>query len=158
MKRRILTQVISAALLLVVMGSVARSDSPPPTAISLGVSSGKSVKLLTNALTTVAVTADQVVQTYTVTAGKTLYLQGFEIASVLSAFAVAVTDFGSCSLESPAGTKLWTQEIVGPGQGLRSDIFAEPIPVQAGVVVRLVCTPTTAASRVWRANFFAYEK
>jgi hypothetical protein len=111
-------------------------------------------------LVTTATTADQVILTYTVTAGKTFYMQYFTFTARLTTFAATATLFGTLSLESPAGTKLFTTDIFHAGSfgGPEELGFSEPIPIAAGVVVRIVCTPATTTSYTWKANFGGYEK
>jgi hypothetical protein len=48
-----------------------------------------------------------------------------------------------------AGTGVTTPETV---------TFAEPIPIAAGTVIRVVCTPAAATAMTWRANLGGYEK
>lgn len=127
-------------------------------AVSLGNSTGKSIVLSPGTLTSTANTADQVVVTYTVTAGKTFYLQDWDVYVQRSTFNTTVADYGNCSLESPAGAKLWTQELSGAGFASWDKHIAEPAPIASGTVVRIVCTPNAATSTLWRANLIGYEK
>lgn len=128
--------------------------------VSLGNSTGKTVVMKTGTLTTTAVTADQVVLTYTVTAGKTFYLQYIQLQVRLTTFAATATNFGDSSLESPAATKLYTQMNAHAGTPNDSTpiIFDEPQPFAAGTVIRIVCTPAAVTSFTWRANLGGYEK
>lgn len=127
---------------------------------SLGNSAGKTLVMKTGTLVTTAATADQVILTYTVTAGKTFYIEYFDISCRLTTFAATATNFGNASLESPASTKLYTQIIAGTGVVTTpvGPTLAEPIPISAGVVIRVVCTPSTVTSFTWTANFGGYEK
>jgi hypothetical protein len=131
-----------------------------PWVASLGNSTGKTVKMLTGTLTTTAVTANQVVLTYTVTAGKTFYLQYVKNSSQ---FTVTPGNgnpiaLGTISLESPALTKLYS--VLAMYATDQTDLvqFAEPIPFAAGTVIRLVVTPASATSMLWVGNFGGYEK
>jgi hypothetical protein len=128
-------------------------------AVQLGTATGKTNVLKTGALTTTAVTADQVILTYTVTTGKTFYLQYFQVEARLTTFAATTTLFGTFSLEIVAGTKVFTLDIANAGvitpQGVT---FTEPIPIPAGTVVRLVCTPAATTSFAWKGAFGGYEK
>lgn len=128
--------------------------------VSMGNSIGKTNVLKTATLTTTAVTADQVVLTYTVTAGKTFYLEYIHASAKLtnlpgSANPIAL---GILSLESPAGTKLWTAPFIGPPFDSDRLPFGEPIPFAAGTVIRMVTTPAAATSTQWFGNFGGYEK
>jgi hypothetical protein len=115
----------------------------------------------TGTITTTATTADQVVLTYTVTSGKTFYLQYLVMYGRLTVLAATATILGAISLETPSGTKCITFDDVNP---TTSELefnpigFSEPIPIAAGTVVRVVVTPAAATSMLWRANFGGYEK
>ena len=134
-------------------------NSDGSTNHSLG-NTAKTNVLKTGTLTTTAVTADQVVLTYTVTAGKTFYLQYVRFDTRLTTLPGNNNpiDMGSISLETPSGTKVITHEMIHPNYVLPPLELAEPIPIAAGVVIRVVCTPAAATSTIWRANFGGYEK
>lgn len=152
------TQPTSLAVLPALTVAAASSTSPIGS-VSLGTTLGKTNVMQTGTLVTTAVTADQVVKTYTVTAGKTLFLLYVSVNGRLTTFAATATNFGECSLESPAGTKLLTTMLAGSGIGDRDYLpFNEGVPIAAGTVVRLVCTPTAVTSMTWRGNFGGYEK
>lgn len=140
-----------------VIGTVNQGTSP--WVISLGNSTGKTNVLKTGTLATSAATADQVILTYTVTSGKTFYLEYFDIVARLTTFAATATNFGNVSLESPAGTKLYTSNVFHAGDmDPRGVFFSEPIPIAAGVVIRIVCTPSTVTAMTWTGNMGGYEK
>jgi len=127
--------------------------------VSLGNSLNKSKVLVTGNLVTTAVTADQVILTYTVTAGKTLYLEYLTMDCRLTTFAATATWFGAASLENPGGTKLITRDLSGTGAVMIETVmFPEPIPIPAGTVIRVVCTPGAATSYTWKANFGGFER
>jgi hypothetical protein len=111
----------------------------------------------TGSLVTTAVTANQVILTYTVTTGKTLYLQYLKIDTRLTTFAATATNFGFASLESPAGTKLITQMQSGAGITLHPPYTFDNIPIPSGTVIRVVCTPAATTSYTWQVNFGGYE-
>lgn len=120
---------------------------------------GKTAALKLGTLATTAITADQVILTYTVTAGKTFYLQYADFLARLTTYAATATLFGTVSIESPAGTKLYTTELFNAGSGVPSSIgFSEPIPIAAGVVIRVVCTPAATTAMTWRVNFGGFER
>jgi hypothetical protein len=106
---------------------------------------------------TTAVTADQEILTYTVTTGKTLYLQYLKIDTRLTTFAVTATNFGLASLENPSGTKLITQMQSGAGITLIPLYIFNDIPIPSGTVIRVVCTPSAVTSYTWQANIGGYE-
>jgi hypothetical protein len=128
--------------------------------VSLGNSTGKAVVAKTGSLATTSASADQVILTYTVTSGKTFYLEYFEVEARLTSFATTATFFGTASLENPSGTKLITEMCAGAGitQNQPGFVFAEPLPIAAGTVIRVVCTPSSTTGYTWQANFGGYEK
>jgi hypothetical protein len=147
--------------------SIAAMPSTPVTGtffqavqpVSLGNATGKTNVGKPGTLATSATTADQVVVTYTVTAGKTFYVEWFSCNSRLTTFAATATLFGTCSLETPAGTKLITDTLAGPGIGDRDVYqFSEPLPIAAGAVIRVVTTPAAVTAMTWVGNIGGYEK
>jgi hypothetical protein len=110
----------------------------------------------TGTLTTTAITADQVVLTYTVTAGTTFYLTHLDINTHLTVFANNIF-LGAASLESPAGTKLITTTFTVPNPTTYTLSVGTPIPIPSGTVIRVVCTPATTTSTVWITNLGGYE-
>lgn len=127
--------------------------------VSLGNATGKTSVMVTASKVTTATTADQVILTYTVTAGKTFYLQYLDIDARLTTFATTATYFGLASLESPSGTKLISQMKAGAGITVDPHYeFPEPVPVAAGTAIRVVTTPSAVTSYTWQASFGGYEK
>lgn len=125
------------------------------------ISAGGTNVLKTGTITTTAVTADQVVLTYTVTALKTFYLTYIVMYGRLTVLAATATILGAISLETPSGTKVLTLDDVNPTTSeleFNPIVLPIPIPIAAGVVVRVVVTPAAATSMLWRANFGGYEK
>lgn len=127
----------------------------------LQVPTGGSNVLKTGSLVTTAVTADQIVLTYTVTALKTFYLNYLVMYGRLTTPAATASVLGAISLETPSGTKVITFDDINP---TTSEVefnpveFPQPIPIAAGVVIRVVVTPAATTSMTWRANFGGYEK
>jgi hypothetical protein len=129
---------------------------------SLGTTLNKTQVQKTGTLVTTATTVDQVILTYTVTAGKTLYLTYLEIigAQTTPTGGTNVV-LGTISLETPSGTKVLQKRCVGGGGVLPDGLifaFGEPLFIAAGVVVRAVVTPAATSSFTWTANFGGYEK
>jgi hypothetical protein len=127
--------------------------------VSLG-NTAKTKVLKTGTLVTTAVTADQVVLTYTVTAGKTFFLEYVVVGATLTVVPgnsnpIAIGNF---SLETPAGTKGFTDAFVYPRTISQRLQIGEPIPIAAGTVIRVVCTPAAVTSTTWIANFGGYER
>jgi hypothetical protein len=135
-------------------------QSDGSTKVSLGNTAGKTNVFKDGTLVTTAVTADQVVLTYTVTTGKTLYLQYVVIAGYLTAQPgnSNPVDLGEMDLQSPAGTDIISFEQMHPKQSDVALSFGEPIPIASATVIRVVVTPVTATSVTWIANFGGYER
>jgi hypothetical protein len=117
--------------------------------------------LKTGSLVTTAVTVDQVVLTYTVTAGKTFYVKYIDMSGAQTTPAGGTsTILGTISMETPSGTKTITRRFIGGG-GVPTDHvtipFDDSIPVAGGVVIRVVVTPSSTTSMTWIANFGGYE-
>lgn len=127
--------------------------------VTLGNTQGKAVIGKPGTLASTTTTVDQVIVTYTVTANKTFYLQYFDVTARLTTYAATATNFGDCSLESPAGTKLYTMMVTTTGQSLPvAAEFAEPIPIASATVVRIVCTPSAVTAFNFRGNLVGYER
>lgn len=143
------------------LAAQAAISNNPVGSVSMGNSLGKAWAGATGNLVTTAVTADQVIVTYTVTAGKTFYLQGALITARLTTFAATATLFGACSIETPAATKKITLDAAGSGI-VAPPIWigwgGEPQPIAAGTVIRVVCTPGAVTSYTWKAALYGYEK
>ena len=135
-------------------------NSSQPITVSLGSLAGKTNVFQTGSLVTTATTADQVIKTYTVTSGKTLFVNHIDVTARLTTYAATATNFGPASLESPAGTKLVTALIANAGviNPPYAINFAEPVPIPSGTVIRIVCTPATTTSYTWQANINGYER
>jgi len=136
---------------------IASDQSTLKVAVQLVVGATNIFKTAT--FTTTATTADQVVLTYTVTAGKTFFLEYLALNSWLTSLPGNGNpiDLGSMSLESPSGTKIMTLEFFHPPQPAQITTFNTPIPITAGTVIRVVTTPKSATSTDWQANFGGYE-
>lgn len=127
---------------------------------SLGNTTGKTNVLTTGSVVTTTTTANQVVLTYTVTALKTFYLEYVTFQAYRTTLPGNVNPLllGTISLETPSGTKVITFDLFHMMINPNVVQFTEPIPIAAGVVVRVVVTPSAVTSTTWRANFGGYEK
>lgn len=126
--------------------------------ITQGNSTGKTTQILNGSLVTTAVTANQVILTHTVTAGKTFYLQEFDCNVFTTAHTTTAAAYGICSLQI-GGTTVWSSYLSGPGSAqTQTVIYSEPIPVSAGTVIQWVTTPVNTTSYTWNSNFGGYEK
>lgn len=130
-------------------------------AVQLGSSTGKTNILKTGSITTTAVTADQVVLTYTVTGGKTFYVEYVCFNVRLTTLSATASILGTESLETPSGTKVYTDTYTNPTTSHIEPncvYFGEPIAVAAAAVIRCVTTPAATTSMLWLCNFGGYEK
>jgi hypothetical protein len=114
----------------------------------------------TGTLVTTATTADQVILTYTVTVGKTFYLQYLSLQGGVTALSATASILGVISLERPSGTKVFTHRITNPTISLPIPLISAQgeIPIPAGTVIRVVVTPSAITSMTWYANFGGYEQ
>jgi hypothetical protein len=107
----------------------------------------------TGTLASSAVTADQVILTYTVPAGQPFWLGLIEANVRLTTFATTATNFGTCSFQQN-GVKRGTFMMAGPGV-LNSPLYLElpePLPFQAGDILTVVCTPSAVTAFTWEAT------
>jgi len=102
--------------------------------------------------------ADQVVTTVQV-ANKSFHVVHWDVSARLTTYAATATNFGECSLESPAGTKLATVQVANAGdiKPIGQDLSV-PLIIPTNVVVRVVCTPSGSTAFTWRANIIGYSK
>ncbi len=142
-----------------ISGAVSVSNFPADQLVSID-RTGRTSVLKTGTLVTTAVTADQVVLTYTVTAGKTLWLEYFSYDVRLTVLSATASILGTISFELPSGTKGYTASEVNPTTSAtqqKTVAFSDPIPVAAGTIIRLVCTPAAVTSMTWIGNLCGYE-
>lgn len=128
--------------------------------VSLDNGAGRTSVMKTGTLVTAATTADQVILTYTVTSGKTFFLCYFSQDVRLTAVSATASIIGTVSLETPAGTKVWTSTETNPTTsqtGQKVVAPSDPLPIPSGTVIRWVCTPAATTSMTWVANFGGYE-
>lgn len=126
--------------------------------VGLGVSSGKTTIGKTATLVTSSNSNDQVILTYTVTAGKTFYLEGFDWKTAKTTVDTTAATYGTISLETPSGTKIQTWIARDAGTDSFARFFAEPLPIPAGAIIRFVVTPANNTSYTWVTNLIGYEK
>lgn len=115
---------------------------------------------VTGTLATSAVTANQVILTYTVPAGKTFWWDYFEANAMLTTFAATATAFGTLSIRQNGNPLFTFNVLAGPGI-LTSPIYGEftdSMPFQAGDVLTIVCTPSAVTPFTWEGNISGYTK
>lgn len=143
-----------------IAGIVAVSNFPSNQLVTVD-NSGKTLVLKTGTLVTNATTADQVVLAYTVTAGKTFWLEYIAWDVRLTAVNATASILGAISLETPSGTKCFTATEVNPTTSETNMCILTlpaPLPIPAGTVIRWVTTPAANTSMTWIGNFGGYEQ
>lgn len=122
---------------------------------------GKTVVQRSGSLTTTAVGGFTIL-TYTVTAGKTLFLEYIDIQARLTVLSAVASILGLSSVIIGAGTA-YTASFVNPttsdagSQAIRIT-FSEAIPIPAGTIITFSAGTAAATSMLWIANFGGYEK
>ena len=123
----------------------------------------KSPVLKTGQLVSTATTANQkILTTYTVTAGKNLFLLYIDIQGRLTAPSATASILGTVIVQI-GGVTVYTGTIVNPttsdagSQSIRL-IFGEPLPLAAGTTIDIMVTPAAVTSMTWTANHGGYEK
>lgn len=133
-------------------------STQPIGPVTLGNSANKINRFITGTVNSTGTTVQ--IASYTVSAGKTFYWQGFDGYGYLQATSTTMVKLGDWSVESPAGTKIFTYTDFNPTTGdvdVNAHDFAEPIPVTAGSVLRTTVVPGVTATITWRTNFWGYE-
>lgn len=133
---------------------------PQSAPVDIGVSDGKSNVNKTGALTTTATTANQTVLTYTVTSGKTYFVEAIEIETRLTTLSATASILGTCSWTISGvaqNTFNFTNHTVEEVDRVVLSPAA-PIGVASGTVVSVVCTPAATTSMLWQGNVMGYEK
>lgn len=146
--------------LYVGLGGLALAVGGSMATVSLSDTTGKSAVMKTGQLTTTAVTANQVVLTYTVTALKTLFLQYLNLQGRLTAASATGSVLGTMTVNI-GGVAVYTGDFVNPTNSTVVPldlVLSEPIPVAAGTVVSITVTPTAVTSMRWTGNFGGFEK
>ena len=102
-------------------------------------------------------TANQVIATYTVPAGRTLRLQGWDCTGRMSNGNNTFRFFGDVSLRV-GSSNLMTRSLTGGGVAeTEFSLGSNPPEFPAGSVVTVVCTPAVNTSFTWNANLNGYE-
>lgn len=134
---------------------------PITGAISLGVATGKTAVMKTGQATTAAATQATVL-TYTVTNGKTFYLEYFDLQGRLTTLSTTASILGTVIVQIN-GVTVYTASFVNPSTGDSGSQdkrlpLVEPIPIGSAVVISVLVTPASTTSMLWTANFGGYEK
>lgn len=136
---------------------IASNQTPVPVTFSTAAATNI---LKTAAITTTSATAGQVILTYTVTAGKTFFLQYIAMGAYLSSQPGNSNpiNLGTASMETPSGTIVVQSERFHPKISDFVLTFPQAIPIASGVVIRVTADPSSTSSTVWEANFGGYER
>lgn len=130
------------------------------SAVSLSDNTGKTNILKTAVLVTTATTANQAILSYTVTNGKTLFLQLATLIAGLTAASATGSLLGTVQI-TIGGTVVYTTDFRNPTISMTEReqlVFAEPIPIAAAVPIVVQVTPSAVTSMRWVANLSGYEK
>lgn len=131
-------------------------------AVSISGAALKTAVLKTGQLVTTAVTANQSVLAYTVTALKTFFLEYIDLQGRLTAVSATASILGTVIVQV-AGVTVYTGTFVNPttsdagSQSIRL-MMGEPIPLPAGAVITILVTPAAVTSMTWTGNLGGYEK
>ena len=114
--------------------------------------------LKTGALASTTATPNQVILTYTVSSLKQFILYFIEINALLTTFAATATFFGTASIQIN-GVTVHTFNLAGAGiaQYPVEWFTDEGIPLPAGTVISIVCTPSAVTPFTWEANLVGVE-
>lgn len=121
--------------------------------------SGTTVKAAATTLTTTAVTANQVIATYTVTTAKTLLLQAASIQARLTTLSATGAILGTASLQI-GGVTVATFTFTNPTSEQVIPVILDfnDLPIPAATVVQWVCTPASTTSMLWVGNIAGFEQ
>ena len=138
--------------------TIASDESDLVTSLNSLVAS-KTLVMQTGVLVTTATTANQVVLTYTVTAGKILYLEYLTMFGYITTIPgnANPVNLGRISFQNPSGTTVIQAQRFHADYVTSVYTFSDPLPIAAGTVIRVVVTPVAATSYTWLANFGGYE-
>jgi len=114
--------------------------------------------LKTGTLASSSAAANQQILTYTVTSLKQMILYFIEINALLTTFAATATFFGTASIQIN-GVTVHTFNLAGNGiaQYPVEWFIDEGIPLPAGTVITIVCTPSAVTPFTWEANLVGVE-
>lgn len=128
-------------------------------AISIGTATGKDIKMSTGGAA-LATTTPTTIHSYTVTAGKTFYLEYVDMVCRFSTLSSTLADHGSLTLRI-GSSNVYQALMVNSTTGEVAHqllTFSEPMPIAAGTTIQLNAIGADATSRIWRGCFGGYEK
>ena len=131
-------------------------------AVSVAGAALKAPVLKTAQVVTTSTTVNQPVLSYTVTIGKTLFLEYIDLQGALTAVSATASVLGNVIVQI-AGVTVYTGRFVNPttsdaGSQDKRLMLGEPIPLPAGAVISILVTPAAVTSMTWTANLGGYEK
>lgn len=127
---------------------------------SQGNSAGKTEIHKTFTATTAA-TGLSILGTYTVTAGKTLYITHMDFSARLNAISATAANLGNIAVATPAGTGVSSMTFVNPttsAPNIYTRDFSEPWAIPSATVIMSSVSAGVATSTAWIWNFDGYEK
>lgn len=145
---------------LVATQTVLSSTSGVMGSVSLGNSSGKSIVSVSSTVATAAV-GTVVLSSYTVTAGKTFYLQHLVVRGFLTTPAVSNTNFGNIVV-TQQGVTFSSSAFNDTNSSSFHDIeqydFSEPVPIPSQKTIFATVNSISASAVTWMSTFIGYEK
>lgn len=136
------------------------ASSVPTGVVSFGNTLGKTEVHKTFTKNTAAAGVS-VLGTYTVTAGKTLYVTHMDFTARTAAISASAANLGNVQLATPSGTSVSSMTFVNPTTSqptVWSRDYAEPWSVPSAAVFMSSVSAAVATSTDWIWNFDGYEK
>jgi|GEM_PF-5507455 hypothetical protein len=122
----------------------------------------KSLVMKTGSLVSTSVTTNQGILGYTVTAGKTFYLEYIDLQGRFTTPSGTSTVLGTVIL-SIGGITSYQATFVNPNTGDTGSqavrlVFSEPLPIASATTILAAVSTLVATSTTWIANFGGYER
>lgn len=110
-------------------------------------------------LASTAATANQVIVTYTVTTGKSLFLTAISANVRLTTAAATPAAFGTASFQVNGVSVVTFTAVAGAGVAQIINLGpCQPLAFASGDVVQLVCTPSATTPFTWDGAFIGFEQ
>jgi hypothetical protein len=146
-------------LLILSLGVMAHASGTGNGAVSLGTTGTKGNVIKTGAATTSSAAYAEIL-TYTVTSGKTLFINALELEGRLTTPSATGAVLGACSMQIGRGSTVATFTFMNPSSEAADRVIlplAEPVTVSGGTVLVFSCIPAGSTSTLWQENFIGYE-
>lgn len=108
-----------------------------------------------------AAAGKSVIGTYTVTAGKTLYVTNMSLTARLTTLSATAANLGNAEIATPSGTTVSSMTFVNPTTSqplIWTREFSEPWAVTSATVFMSSASASSASGIDWIWNFDGYEK